>query len=264
MSLDTQIVLTSEAPTVIPPRSGTSPIGTTSPNSGTAANTNSSYAGGAFTSGVNSQTATAYTVQNTDYGGYILFNTASAVAVALNQAVGTNFTTTIFNIGTGAITLTPNGSLKVNGASSLALGSGQGVQVFFANRAWQAFTVTTVIQVVPQTFNAVTHEWLNSYSASTGLFTATQPAYSDISGTPTLPANTPAVTHQFVTAYNSSTGVLSQAQPAFGDVSGTLSAGQLPAAGLSVTITTAKLTAGGTQGSMTFVSGQLTAQTPAT
>ena len=34
--------------------------------------------------------------------------------------------------------------------------------------------------------------------------------------------------------------------------------------GLSVTITTAKLTSGGTNGSMTFTNGVLTAQTPAT
>ena len=34
--------------------------------------------------------------------------------------------------------------------------------------------------------------------------------------------------------------------------------------GLSVTITTAKLTSGGAEGSMTFVNGVLTAQTPAT
>jgi hypothetical protein len=34
--------------------------------------------------------------------------------------------------------------------------------------------------------------------------------------------------------------------------------------GLSVTVTTAKLTGGGANGSMTFVNGILTAQTPAT
>ena len=36
---------------------------------------------------------------------------------------------------------------------------------------------------LPATFAAVAHQWLNSYAASTGLFTATQPAFSDISGT---------------------------------------------------------------------------------
>jgi len=37
-----------------------------------------------------------------------------------------------------------------------------------------------------------------------------------------------------------------------------------PGSGLNVTITTAKLTGGGTEGSMTFTDGVLTAQTPAT
>jgi hypothetical protein len=36
----------------------------------------------------------------------------------------------------------------------------------------------------PVSFPAVAHEWLNSYNALTGVFTATQPSYSDISGSP--------------------------------------------------------------------------------
>jgi hypothetical protein len=49
--------------------------------------------------------------------------------------------------------------------------------------------------------------------------------------------------------------------------SGTIALGLVPTAnlqGLTATITTAKLTAGGTNGSMTFTKGLLTAQTPAT
>ena len=214
------------SPIRIPSRSGTSAIGTSSPNSGATAATNSSYAVGAFTSGVNEQSSVSYTVQNTDYGGYIVFSTSSAITVTLNQAVGTNFTTTIVNIGTGAITLSPNGGLTVNGASSLTLASGQGVQVFFANRAWQAYAGTTIVQVVPTNTPAVSHEWLASYNSTTGAFTQTQPTFSDVSGN--------------------------------------LSTSQLPTAGISVTITTAKLTTGGTQGSMTYVNGLLTAQVAAT
>jgi hypothetical protein len=40
--------------------------------------------------------------------------------------------------------------------------------------------------VLPATFVAVTHEWLNSYSSTTGLFTATQPASTDLSDYTTL------------------------------------------------------------------------------
>ena len=53
-------------------------------------------------------------------------------------------------------------------------------------------------------------------------------------------------------------------QFSFANISGQITAAQLPSAGISVTITTAALTTLGTQGSMTFVHGQLTASTPAT
>ena len=168
---------------VQPSRQGVSPIGTVSPNTSATAATNSTYAQGAFASGISAQTSTSYTVQNTDYQGIVVFDTASAVAVTLNSAVRENFTCIILNIGTGAITLTPT-SGTVNMASSLALGSGQGVQVFFANRNWLAYAGTTVIQVVPVSTPAVAHEWLASYNAATGAFTQTQPAYSDLSGSP--------------------------------------------------------------------------------
>ena len=97
---------------------------------------------------------------------------------------------------------------------------------FFANRSWIAYVGSTAIQVVP--------------------------------------ANTPAVSHEWLASYNSTTGVFTQTQPTFSDVSGNLSTSQLPTAGISVTITTAKLTTGGTQGSMTYVNGLLTAQVAAT
>ena len=236
-------------PVTIPDnRGGTSPIGTSSPNSGSTAATNSTYAPGAFTSGISEPSVTTYTLNNTDYQGIVIFNTASAITVTLNQTVGTNFTCTILNLGTGAITLTPNGSLTVNGSSSLTLQSGVGCQVFFANRAWLAYAGATSFPTVPSNTPAVSHEWLKSYNATTGAFTQTQPDYSDLTGTPTLPANTAATTGEYLTAYNSSTGAFTKSTPA----------------GISATITTAALTALGTQGSMTFSGGILTAQTPAT
>ena len=95
-----------------------------------------------------------------------------------------NFQATILNLGAGAIALaTSDGSPINNGPSSLTLASGQGVQVFFANRAWLAYAGTTLIQIVPQSIGPVTHEWVNSYDAATGLFSESQPAFTDISGT---------------------------------------------------------------------------------
>lgn len=184
-------------PTVIPSRGGTSPIGTTSPNTGSTGNTNSTYAPDAFASGVNDQgAAAAYTVQDTDYQGIIIFDTASAIAITLNQAVGVNFQTTILNLSTGAITLTPDGGLTVNGASTLALASGQGVQVFFADGAWLAYAGSTIIQVVPQNTPGTAHEWLASYNSATGVFSLAAVDFTDLTGsiaTSQLPANVPVV-----------------------------------------------------------------------
>lgn len=64
---------------------------------------------------------------------------------------------------------------------------------------------------------------------------------------------------------NISSGTVAGARvAALSTLSGQITTAQLPASGLSVTIATAKLTGGGTNGSMTFTNGILTAQTPAT
>ena len=205
-------------PTAIPPRSGVSPIGTTSPNSGATAATNSTYGVGAFTSGISEQSSASYTLQNTDYQGIIIFDSGATVNVTLNSNVTSNFQATILNLGSGSIALaTSDGSAINGGPSSLTLASGQGVQVFFANRAWLAYAGTTVIQIVPQSIGPVVHEWLNSYNATTGLFT--------------------------------------ESQPSFADISGNLAEAQLPIAGVTHTVTLAALTTLGTQGSITFTNG---------
>lgn len=179
-------------------RTGISPIGTTSPNTGASANTNSTYAQGAFTTGlaVLDPSVTAYTVQNTDYQGTVIFDTASACAVTLNSAVTTNFTCQVMNLSTGAITLTPTSGYLVNGAASVTLQSGQGAIVGFANRAWTAFVGGAPIPVQPANTPKVTHEWLDSYSNTTGAFTQSQPGFADISGSLAagqLPASVPVV-----------------------------------------------------------------------
>jgi hypothetical protein len=205
-------------PTAIPPRSGVSPIGTTSPNSGATAATNSTYGVGAFTSGISEQSSASYTLQNTDYQGIIIFDSGATVNVTLNSNVTSNFQATILNLGSGSIALaTSDGSAINGGPSSLTLASGQGVQVFFANRAWLAYAGTTVIQIVPQSIGPVVHEWLNSYNATTGLFT--------------------------------------ESHPSFADISGNLAEAQLPIAGVTHTVTLAALTTLGTQGSITFTNG---------
>lgn len=100
----------------------------------------------------------------------------------------------------------------------------------------------------PQTIAPPFNQWLKSYSAATGLFTSAQLAYGDLSGLPLLPNTIAPVAGEYLTGYDASTGNFSQSTPA----------------GISATIVTAALTGGGTQGSMTFVDGILTAQVPAT
>jgi mevalonate kinase len=57
---------------------------------------------------------------------------------------------------------------------------------------------------------------------------------------------------------------LQQVTVAVNSINKTLSSITYLTTGISATIVTAKLTGGGTNGSMTFVNGVLTAQTPAT
>lgn len=157
----------------IPDRTGVSPIGTTSPNSGSTGNTNSTYAINAFTSGINylGTSATDYTLQSTDYQGVIIYNTASAITQTLNSAVQTNFSCSVLNLGAGAMTLTTSDGSAINaGGDSLTLASGAGVQVFFAEGVWWAFTQTSITPVVPETLAAVNGEYVTAYNATTGLF----------------------------------------------------------------------------------------------
>lgn len=134
---------------LIPQRGGVSPIGTSNPNTGSAANTNSTYGQGAFASGIAEPAVLFYTLQNTDYQGIVLFDTDSSINVTLNSAVQSNFTCAILNLDSGPMTLTPTLGYMVNGSPSLAMAPHQGANVFFANRAWTAFVGATIIPAVP-------------------------------------------------------------------------------------------------------------------
>lgn len=87
-----------------------------------------------------------------------------------------------------------------------------------------------------QSKNPATSQWLNGFSAATGLFSASQPAFSDIAGT--------AAATQI---------------PALSALTGQITAAQLPASGVSGTINLAPLTGTGTAGSITVTNGLITA-----
>ncbi len=128
---------------------------------------------------VNNETgSTSYTVQNSDNGIMLIVDDASPVSVSLNSVVLTPYFLFITNFGAGTATLTPT-SGTINGVASFALPQNYTSILVFDGTNWWA----TALLVEPQNTPAVIHEWLASYNSSTGAFTATQPAFTDISGT---------------------------------------------------------------------------------
>jgi hypothetical protein len=245
----------------------------------------SSGGGGAVTPSslgfpLNNQTGvTSYSVVSGDNEALIVLSDASPIAISL-VAQTPPFSFFIANqgaLGSGTATLTPFSLGTISyagnpGAASMPLLPTYCALVVYDGTNWWAWTEP----IVPVSFGAVTHQWLNSYNAATGAFAAAQPAFSDVSGTVAasqLPNPTTstlggveavsAISHQWVNSINTS-GVPQLSQPAFTDVSGQITTAQLPAGLFSGTITTAKLTTGGTNGSMTFLNGSLSSQVAAT
>lgn len=202
---------------------------------------------------VDNQTGvTSYQTQAGDNGALVVLNDASPIAVTLAGSTPP-YGLFLVNQGTGLVTLTPaappTGTSTISypgnpAAASMPLLAGYGAIVAFDGSNWFAMT----IPIVPESFTHVTHEWLDSYDGSTGLFTASRPDYSDLTGTPQLPNTKTPVAGEYLTGYDATTGNFSQSTTP----------------GISATIVTAQLTPTGAQGSMTFVDGRLTAQTPAT
>jgi hypothetical protein len=128
-------------------------------------------------------------------------------------------------------------------------------------------------------------KWINAIGTN-GIPTLTQPAFTDLSGTaspsqvPSIdslngtlrPSQVPqlsllegAVTAAQVPQLSQLTGMVTPAQvPSLDSLNGQITAAQGPAGAFSGTITTAKLTTGGTNGSMTFTNGILTSEVAAT
>lgn len=137
------------------------------------------------TEAINAQTGTSYPVVAGDAGKLVTLSNASAVAVSIAAAT---FITSQFvdfqNKGVGDVTITP-ASATINGAANLVLHTGQGVRVVFDGTNFQIEAGRG-----PVAKSSTTSQWFNSVGAD-GVFTSSQPAFTDITGSITgaqLPA----------------------------------------------------------------------------
>ena len=114
------------------------------------------------------------------------------------------------------------------------------------------------------------NQWVNAIDG-TGTPQLSQPAFSSLSGTAT-PSQVPALSSLSGSVTPSQTpplqdlnGAVTASQvPDLSALNGQIAASQLPVTGITVVVTTAKLTTLGANGSQTFIDGILTAQVPAT
>lgn len=137
----------------------------------------------------NDQTGNAtYSVQNSDNGALLIVGDAIPVLVSLNSAVTNPYFFVITNSGAGTATLTPTTG-TINGGASFLLPQNFTTYVVFDGTNWQA----SALLVIPLNTPAIAHQWIKDYDSSTGLFTQSQPAFSDISGIAT-PAQLPTAT----------------------------------------------------------------------
>lgn len=88
---------------------------------------------------VDARTTTTETVGLASQGKLVTISNASAVAITLTSSAGSSFFCALKNIGVGTATLTPS-SGTINGASNLALTTGQGAWLFLDGTNWQAVT----------------------------------------------------------------------------------------------------------------------------
>lgn len=127
---------------------------------------------------VNNQTGVAvYITAQGDNGALLIFADTSPVAVTLNNSVTLPWYCVVTNQSTGIVTLTPQQN-TINGNASEIVPEGYFLSVYFDGTEFWAAT----IPIVPLSFIAVTHEFLTAYDATTGIFTAEQPAIADVSG----------------------------------------------------------------------------------
>src|ERR1035437_1484322 len=135
----------------------------------------------------------------------------SIVNVYPDQTVGVLTSGIVTNSGT----LTANAIILGNGGSNLTAGPVlSGSAVDYLSGQGNFFPL-----ILAQGKPSVGSQWLKSYNASTGVFTTSQPLYSDIASPPQLAQTTIAVTHEFFVGYDAPSGNFSVAPPSFAYIS---------------------------------------------
>jgi len=179
---------------------------------------------------INSQTGTSYTFVFADRGKLVTFSNGSAVAVTLPQATSSGsfrsgWTTFVYNLGAGAVTITPTTS-TINGSATLSLAQNEGATIFSSGTNYSAIkTFSTAGFVTPSSSDNFTNKGIDAEGTGNTLtqpFKIWLPAAGCSNTTAAsfwdLPTSTPAVA-ACVTGTNTQKGVLQ-----FADTSGGFSA----------------------------------------
>lgn len=194
---------------------------------------------------VNNQSGVlAYTTTQNDNGAIIVLADALPVALTLNNSVTIPWYCFVYNGGTSDVTVTGQQG-TIDGHAHEIITPGLFTIIFFDGSNYFA----AALPIVPLSFTADDFQFINAYDATTGIFSASQPDFGGISG-------------------NATTAQIGKGTPSAGKYvdGGTGAWTALPSlpVGLSVTIVTAALTGGGTQGSQVFTNGILVSQVQAT
>jgi hypothetical protein len=82
--------------------------------------------------GVNAQTGTSYTILATDKTKLVTLNNSSPIAISLTApaTLGPHFWCYLENLGVGAATITPGGSVTIDGGAYVVLTQNQGIVLF--------------------------------------------------------------------------------------------------------------------------------------
>ncbi len=173
-------------------------------------------------------------------------SSGSAAAPTFRSLVSTDLPAiNLATTGNGGVTGTLGISNGGTGTTTPALAAGAGISI---TGTWPNNTIS-FSGTLAATQSATSHEWLNSYTASTGVFTASQPSFSDLAGTAAV-TQLPSSVTQFTGTITSgdcatwsSSGVLTDAGAACGSGSGSGTVTSLSAGNLSPLFTTSVATA---------------------